>query len=292
MKLIALDVGEKRIGVAKADTNVKIAVPVGMIPADGQEVTAIVRLCNVQNIDNIIIGMPRNLQGQLTKQSDYVKNFTESLKTSLQATRPNSKDIGLFYQDESLTSVQAEQNLKSRNYDKKSGDVDAEAAAIILQDFLENLSRRISDEQSATNPTSTTTVNEPSVAPSAPADISTEEVNKKDEDIKIPIGDRPVKKLFFLRIIIAFIVIVGLGTLGAILWYNSSISPVVASDQCASLLETNAADPCATVSFTVEEGSGVSAIADSLEEAGLIRNSLAFKIFLAKRMTLSMVLTI
>ena len=54
---------------------------------------------------------------------------------------------------------------------------------------------------------------------------------------------------------------------------------MVASDQCASLTEVDETDPCATASFTVEEGSGVSVIADSLEKAGLIRSALAFKIY-------------
>ena len=285
MKLIALDVGEKRIGVAKADSSVKIAVPLGMVPVDGQEINAIVRLCNVQNVDNIVIGMPRNLQGQLTQQSEYVKKFTESLNATLQSVKPNGKIIGLFYQDESLTSVQAKQNLQSRAYDKKSGDIDAEAATLILQDFLENLSNRIPEQQPTVSPVPTTTPTTPppatTSAPPAPADIPIEQKTEiKDEDLKVPIGDHPMKRRILIRIIIILIVIIGLTGLGAAYWYNSSISPVVASDQCVSRLEVvDQTDPCATVQFIVREGSSVSAIAESLKEADLIRDSLAFKIY-------------
>ena len=101
MKLIALDVGEKRIGVAKADTSVKIAVPAGMIPVDGGEIPAISRLCKIQNIDVIVVGMPRNLQGQLTAQSDYVKNFVKNLNKTLVLEKPNNK---MFFYFRSQTS--------------------------------------------------------------------------------------------------------------------------------------------------------------------------------------------
>ena len=163
MKLLALDVGEKRIGVAKADTSVKIAVPAGMIPVDGGEIPAISRLCKVQNIDVIVVGMPRNLQGQLTAQSEYVKNFVKNLNKTLVLDKPNNKTIRIYFQDESLTSVQAKENLKNRPFSKKSGDIDAEAATLILQDFLENLARRVAEKNP--NPTAPTT---PTASP-APA---------------------------------------------------------------------------------------------------------------------------
>ncbi len=110
MKLIALDVGEKRIGVAKADTSVKIAVPLSMIPVDGQEISNIIRVCQIQDIDAIVVGMPRNLDGQMTEQSNYVKSFVNELNRNLQTAKPNRKDIKIYFQDESLTSVQAREN--------------------------------------------------------------------------------------------------------------------------------------------------------------------------------------
>ncbi len=285
MKLIALDVGEKRIGIAKADTGVRIAVPLGMIPVDGQEINSIIRLCDIQGVDNIVIGMPRNLQGQLTQQSEYVQRFTEALNVSLQSVRPKDKIIGLYYQDESLTSVQAKQNLQSKGYDKKAGDIDAEAATIILQDFLENLSSRIPIEQPSVSPTAETTPTAPppdiASAPSTPTETHIEKKTEiKDEELTVPIGDHPMKKRVIIRTIIIIGVIIVLSGLGAALWYNSSISPVVASDQCVSRLEVvGQTDPCATVQFTIREGSSVSAIADSLKDANLIRDSLAFKIY-------------
>ena len=283
MKLIALDVGEKRIGVAKADSSVKIAVPFGMIPVDGQEMLAITRLCKIQNIDCIVIGMPRNLQGQLTKQSEYVQNFVNILNTSLQNTRPNGKSIELYYQDESLTSVQAKQNLKNRGYNRQSGDVDAEAATIILQDFLENLLTRVSSQPPEAQPPANnigSTID--ASAPPAAAAVPIEQASDtKDEDLTVPIGDSHMRrKKLIKRSIIIIIAIFILAGLGGALWYNTSISPVIADNQCASRLEViDKEDPCSSSQFSVYEGSSVSEIADSLEKAGLIRSALAFKIY-------------
>ena len=302
MKLLGLDVGEKRIGVAKADTSVKIAVPGGVVPADGQEYNAIVRLCNTQNIDIVVVGMPRNLQGQLTQQSDYVKNFVKTLNKSLLAAKPNNKTIKIFFQDESLTSVQAKQNLKAKGFNKKAGDIDAEAATLILQDFLENLARRVADKKTSATPAGMPSFQNPAPTSPAPAPVSSApnaldtpvDEAKQPAEAKIPLEkankkalkprfksakENSTRKWLVIRIIIIVVAVLGLAYLGASLWYNSAISPVVASDKCANIFKADETDPCATVQFEVEAGANVSAIADSLKEKGLIRSSLAFKIY-------------
>ena len=299
MKLLGLDVGEKRIGVAKADTSVKIAVPAGMVPVDGQEFNAIVRLCNVQNIDIIVVGMPRNLQGQLTQQSDYVKNFVKVLNKTLLAAKPNNKTVKIFFQDESLTSVQAKQNLSAKGFNKKAGDIDAEAATLILQDFLENLARRIAEKKPAAMPSFQTPAQAAPAAqasvPAAPnavdapvneaqkpasAEVSLEKTNQKKLKPRFKSAkENSTRKWLVIRIIIIVVAVLGLTYLGISLWYNSAISPVVASDKCASIFKADETDPCATVQFEVESGANVSDIANSLKEKGLIRSPLAFKIY-------------
>lgn len=132
MKIIGLDVGEKRIGVAKADSDTRIAIPVGFIEANGSEWQEIARVARMNNTNCFVLGLPRSNEGNETQQSLYVRNFA---KTLLQ-TIPDAK---IRFQDESLTSVVAEERLKSRKKKYVKGDIDAEAAAIILQDFLENL---------------------------------------------------------------------------------------------------------------------------------------------------------
>jgi putative Holliday junction resolvase len=126
--LICLDVGEKRIGVATADSGVRIAVAYTTLEVDGTEISAIAKLVVDQSVDVIVIGYPRNQQGEATAQTAYVENFAQLLK-----------DLGptVVFQDESLTSVIAEQRLIAQKKPYSKGDIDAQAASIILQDYLE-----------------------------------------------------------------------------------------------------------------------------------------------------------
>jgi len=126
--LISLDVGEKRIGVAIADDSVRIAVPFTTIEVDGNEITTIADLVIQQKAEILVIGYPRNQQGEATAQTNYVENFAKQLE-----------ELGpkLVFQDESLTSVIAEQRLVAQKKPYTKGDIDAQAAGIILQDYLE-----------------------------------------------------------------------------------------------------------------------------------------------------------
>lgn len=127
---LALDVGEKRIGVAVGDSGVRIAVPFETVDVDGLELERIARLVIQEDADAVIIGYPRNQSGEPTAQTAYVENFASQLT-----------DIAprIVFQDESLTSVLAEQQLKSHGKPYSKGDIDAQAAALILQDYLEQL---------------------------------------------------------------------------------------------------------------------------------------------------------
>lgn len=125
---LALDVGEKRIGVAVGDDMVRIAVPLDTLEVDGTELERIARLVIDENVDTVVVGYPRNQSGEPTLQTEYVENFARQLT-----------DIApkLVFQDESLTSVLAEQQLKKYGKPYTKGDIDAQAAALILTDFLE-----------------------------------------------------------------------------------------------------------------------------------------------------------
>ena len=126
-QILALDVGERRIGVARGDTMIKIAVPLTTVLVDGTELEQIRQLVAHERADVLVVGYPRNQSGDATAQTAYVESVAEQLR----------KDVDIVYQDESLTSVIAEQRLVARGkpYDKAA--IDAEAAAIILQDYLE-----------------------------------------------------------------------------------------------------------------------------------------------------------
>lgn len=124
---LALDVGTKRIGVASASTSLRIAVPVMTVEVDGNEIDAIKKFIQRDSIDTVIIGYPRNQAGEATAQTEYAETFAEKLKDT----------VHIEFQDESLTSVMAEERLKASGKAYGKGDIDAQAAAIILQDYLE-----------------------------------------------------------------------------------------------------------------------------------------------------------
>ena len=128
-QILALDVGEKRIGVAIADTGVRIAVPLETIEVDGNELKRIAEICTRDSVATIVVGYPRNQSGEATAQTAYVENFAAQLV-----------DIApVEFQDESLTSVEATRILEQSKKQYERGDVDMQAAALILQDYLEEL---------------------------------------------------------------------------------------------------------------------------------------------------------
>ena len=135
MRILALDVGTKRIGLAFADTAVRIAVPRGMVPVDGDELAAIARNYRLERADCIVSGSPRNNSGEETRQTASVHEFIESLKVYFK--EHEGFEPAVYFQDESYTSIAAEELLRPNRADRKAGAVDAEAATIILQDFLE-----------------------------------------------------------------------------------------------------------------------------------------------------------
>jgi len=126
--IVCLDVGEKRIGVAVADTSVRIAVPFDTVLVDGNEIESIAKIVVNERAETIVVGYPRNQSGEATAQTQYVEEFASKLK-----------DIAskIVFQDESLTSVMAEEQLAIHKRPYNKGDIDAQAAAIILQDYIE-----------------------------------------------------------------------------------------------------------------------------------------------------------
>lgn len=125
---LSLDVGERRIGVSVADSSIKIAIAYETITVDGNELRRIAEIIAYENIDVVVIGYPRNQSGEPTRQTEYVEEFAKQLV-----------DIApkIVFQDESLTSVKAEETLKRQGKPFVKGDIDALAASFILEDYLE-----------------------------------------------------------------------------------------------------------------------------------------------------------
>lgn len=127
--IIALDVGDRRIGVAVAQLRTRLAQPQGAITVDERVIDDINQLATQQGAVAIVVGLPRSLDGDDTAQTRRVREFAEQLKKEVA--------LPLYFQDEALTSRQAEEELSQRKtirYNKEA--VDALAATYILTDFL------------------------------------------------------------------------------------------------------------------------------------------------------------
>lgn len=125
---LGLDVGTVRIGVSLADSSVRLAIPYDVIDAESDVRQQVAQLVVNNNVRTIVVGYPRNQSGEVTSQTAYVEEFARQL---------SDLDAEVVFQDESLTSVVAEQRLKARTKTYSKADIDSEAATIILQDYLE-----------------------------------------------------------------------------------------------------------------------------------------------------------
>lgn len=129
--VIALDVGERRIGVAMATVGVWIASPHGAIVNDQTVWDSLSALITDYSATHIVVGLPRNLSGDETSQTAYARAF------AAQVTQHTSLPVVL--QDEALTSRRAEEELRARNKPYAKGDIDALAATYILEDYIKDL---------------------------------------------------------------------------------------------------------------------------------------------------------
>ena len=123
MEILALDVGSKRAGMARASTKARLAEPLKTVKTE-EAIKQLQAMIKENDIMAIVIGLPRNLSGEDTPQTRWLRDWASRAKTQL--------GIPLYWQDEALTTQVAE----VRHQDEKIHDVDALAAAVILQDFL------------------------------------------------------------------------------------------------------------------------------------------------------------
>ena len=278
MKIIGLDVGTVRIGVARADTATKIAIPDGFINVNGQEISEIQRKLRLYNSNILVMGMPRSNNGNQTAQSEFVKQFARQVA----ATIPGLK---IYFQDESLTSVEAERRLKARKNNYQKGEIDAESASIILQDFIERMQVALSNQQSLA-PASLGEANNNSDNQNPASNFAKEEEVASSKSSK----KQPKKKSFMKKIIIALVIllsIAGFGFFGAYTWYEKQLaapknfSCKFNSPAAAATSEGSEENPdCHYQKFEIKTNQTIGDIAENLKKAGLIRSDFAFKTYL------------
>ena len=290
MRIIGLDVGTKRIGVAKADTSVRIAIPNGYVLVNGQEIPEILRIARLNDTNFFVVGLPRSNDGNETAQSAYARKFADTLAASMPGAR-------IYFQDESLTSVVAEERLKKRKKNFEKGEIDAEAASIILQDFIEHYAAKLA--QNAASKIPNQLVNpvaemNPSFSPASTLgspevqSIINEPTKSDAESSESPRPDRslekPMKKV--KRIFLSLFILLFLAGLfgGGYYWY--SLQPVSSAncrfDSAKAASESNekeANSVCEYQTIEISAGESVKQIANNLKQADLIRNPFAFELY-------------
>jgi len=128
-KIMALDVGTKRIGIAFSDYLQVIATAHSTIPRNPEKnaIEEIIKLAKENRVEKIVVGLPINMDGSQGFQAQDCKDFAQKIS-----------GFDIIFEDERLTSDEAEQRLRSRKVDfrKNKGLVDMESACIILEQYL------------------------------------------------------------------------------------------------------------------------------------------------------------
>lgn len=137
MKAMGIDFGLKRIGVAFSDETKFLASPYEVYVRQGgaQDIQHFVDLVEKNKVDEIVCGLPMNMQGEEQEIAVETRAFMDELQTKLA--------VKISFVDERLSSAMAEDVLKQteRDWKKRKQKLDAVAASIILQDYLDNLRR-------------------------------------------------------------------------------------------------------------------------------------------------------
>ena len=130
-KVVGLDIGKKRIGIAMSDIMGLIAHPVETISREPENlaIEKIKNLCKDNNVKTIVAGLPKNMNNTIGEQAQDCIDFTEYFKDEYE----------IIFEDERLTSRQAEYILAQtgRKYTKDKKLVDLKSACIILQQYLD-----------------------------------------------------------------------------------------------------------------------------------------------------------
>jgi putative Holliday junction resolvase len=126
--ILALDVGDRRIGVAVASLQARLPSPLTTLIRGESSMQDIQTLVDSHDAILVVVGLPRGLDGQHTAQTIAVEEFKSALEQML--------SVPVHWQDEALTSKQAESELERRGQPYKRADIDALSATFILEDFI------------------------------------------------------------------------------------------------------------------------------------------------------------
>ena len=137
-RVLALDVGERRIGLAVSDPAGRLAVPLRILERtkDGADMKAIADIAHAEGVDTLLVGNPLSLTGQAGPQSQRVRSFGHRLA--------QTANLPLVLWDERLSSAEAERfappsRRGQRGRGARREPIDDVAAALVLQSYLDRL---------------------------------------------------------------------------------------------------------------------------------------------------------
>ena len=136
-RILAIDYGDKKVGLALSDPMKIIAKPYKTITNDSKEslLNDIIQIIQLKYVNEIVVGLPKTLKNTYSEQTYKVKDFIDYITVSL--------DINVVIVDERLSSIEAKRSLIAQGiktgHNKK--DVDMTAAALFLQNYLDKIEK-------------------------------------------------------------------------------------------------------------------------------------------------------
>lgn len=137
MKYLGLDVGDRRVGAAVGDDEMRIATPLQVIERKSieEDTRAIEGFARKYSAEHLLVGLPRNMDDSAGAQAEVVKTYAVKIANALA--------MPLTFWDERLTTIEATERIQAGGGKGKKSrrTLDAIAASVILQDFLDSNSR-------------------------------------------------------------------------------------------------------------------------------------------------------
>lgn len=129
MRVLGLDLGRRRIGLALGDTESRIAIGLPTIYNDRQAVENLRAIIEGERVGRLIVGLPKTMSGTTGKQAAYTREWAEKIARLL--------GVMVAYEDERLSSKMARDGLLAVKGKLKKEDIDQAAAVLILQSYLD-----------------------------------------------------------------------------------------------------------------------------------------------------------
>jgi putative Holliday junction resolvase len=136
--ILGLDIGSKRIGIAKAFWPDGLPSPLTTLANDGNFLANLQHIIQTENVKILVVGRPRGLDSKDTQQTKYTSSFVQEFNKSLK--------LPIYWIDEAVTSIQAENELRLSKKAYSVEDIDSLSATYILEDFMNSQSGEINVE--------------------------------------------------------------------------------------------------------------------------------------------------